>query len=119
MAQQQLLTDLLGEALLGLAERASRKAPAAGQVLHALRERARPRPGAVLYAADGAIYTGLVLVDRNQPVAMLVFRHEGSKQPDRTSDVTPPARRLFHEPLSHGRDEGSWREGDDIPFWRR
>ena len=119
MAEHPLLTDLLGEALLRLAGRISQVMPAAARMLESLRERAEPRPGIVLYAADGAIYTGLVLVDRNQPVAMLVFRHEGSKQPDRSPDVTPSARRLFHEPSSYGRDEGPWREGDDVPFWRR
>lgn len=119
MAEQQVLTDLLGEALLGLAERMVRRMAMTVEVLQSLREHAQPRSGAVLHSADGALYTGLVLVDRNKPVAMLVFRHEGSKQPERTPDVAPPSRMLFNEPPSYGRDDGPWREGDDIPFWRR
>lgn len=119
MAEHPILTDLLGEALLRLAGRIGQVMPAAAQVLQSLRERAEPRPGIVLYAADGALYTGLVLVDRNQPVAMLVFRHEGKKEPERAPDVTPPSRMLFDESPSYSRDDGPWREGDDIPFWRR
>lgn len=120
MAEHPLVADLLSDAIIRILDRVARKiAGGAARVLHALAEHAEPRSGVVLYASDGAVYTGVVLVERNQPVAMLVFRHEGTKQPDRPPVVTPPPRTLFEQP-SYGRDDAQhWREGDDVPFWRR
>lgn len=59
------------EALVAVAHRMS---PAVSEAAEQLREAARPPRGVELRADDNALYTGVVIVDRNRPVAMLALR---------------------------------------------
>ena len=73
---QSLSEDLIAEALLEAIDRnreaIAEKARAAGQWL---REQAEPPEGVELRAPDGSVYTGLVVVERNEAVLMLAVKH--------------------------------------------
>jgi hypothetical protein len=84
-----------------------------------LREAARPPPGVELVSADGSLFTGIVIVDRNRPVLMLAARQACAPRP-RPPDPPPyPGsphttlqRRLFDE-------EEEARRGETPEWWRR
>ena len=61
-----------------------------GEVAQHLRDAARPPPGVELRA--DALYTGIVVVDRNRPVLMLAIRVGDLRgDPDRRPVVSPSA----------------------------
>lgn len=78
-----------------------------------LREVARPPPDVELHSADGSLFTGLVLVDRNRPVLMLAAQQRTAVRPS----PSPPR---YHGGLQ-GRlfdEEEEYRLRDE-PYWRR
>jgi hypothetical protein len=99
-----------------------------------LREAARPPPGVELVTSDGALYSGIVVIDRNRPVAMFAARQTSGPRPRPPSPPTyggphhgppgygPPGygspgtslqHRLFDE------EEEAARRGESPEFWRR
>jgi hypothetical protein len=76
-----------------------------------LREVSTPPPGAELRVADGALYTGLVLVERNVVVAILASRQDHALGPPRQPVHGAPS------PWSPERPpEPRWRQ--DEPLWQ-
>lgn len=117
MAEQHV-GEALGIAVLDLLEGVVRRArPKAARALEWLRTAATPPPRVVLQASDGTLYTGFVIVDRNQPVLMLAVRHDGGPRDRDPPLITPPPASSPHQ-QSYEHDH-RWREGDDVPFWRR
>jgi hypothetical protein len=79
----------LFDALVNIAHR---MAPRVGDAAEHLREVARPPRGVELHADDDALYTGLIVVEKNRPVLMLAVR-VGERRADverRPPLVTPP-----------------------------
>lgn len=119
------VAELLGDAILDIvAEGRDRAAPHAEAALRWLREAAHPPPGVALHASDGAIYTGIVLVDRGRVVVMLAFRDDRSRETDRSPIP-------IHENMSGGSSYNDTRSSstlwehehrgrdDDDERWRR
>ncbi len=96
----------LGDALIDVLLRAlDQERPRLRVVADWLAEVARPPRGVRLVSEDGAEYSGVVLLEQNEPVLMLAVcvcgpRHRGSR--------SMPSPRSFDEPL--------WRSVDDQPF---
>lgn len=65
-----------------------RVAPHAEELLEQLREAARPPRGVRLSSDDGHVYTGVLLVDRNQVVVMLAVRDARSSERERPTAPT-------------------------------
>jgi hypothetical protein len=66
----------------------------------------------ILQPADGTLYTGLVIVERNRPVIMLAVNHEIGRV-GAEPIVMPP--RSTSTCSSYYQDESHrWREGDDV-----
>jgi hypothetical protein len=112
------VVEALGATISDLLEDVLRRArPRAHAALDWLRTTATPPPHVILQSADGTLYTGCVIVERNRPVIMFAVRHEMSSEVAKAI-VTPPGststRSSYYQDESH-----RWREGDDVPFWRR
>jgi hypothetical protein len=106
---------LFGDAVDGLVENVAREiGRAGGRLRRWLSHVAVPIQGVRLHTPDGAEYTGLILVAGNRVIAMLVARHEPHAQLPEPL-VTPPPR----QPDYGYREDPRWREGDEMPFWRR
>lgn len=107
----QLIASLLGDAFLAAAERHRRKPfRRARAVWTWLQDVAAAPPGLELIAPDGAVYTGLVLVERSRAVLLIGLRHR-SRDP---SLPQPPA--TPDEGLSPGLfDETGWWDTDPPP----
>ena len=106
----ELTAEELGDGLLEtLRKKHPRIAEKAAATARWLRDVAEPPDGVELKAADGSTFTGLVVVERSQPVVMLCIRHAPAP---RAPVVTPaPAyQRSVYEP------EDPW--GRDDPYRR-
>jgi hypothetical protein len=116
----QLVVELLGEAIADAARRyRSRLSERTQLVVGWLRDVAEPPPGVELRSADGATYTGFVVVERNELRLMLAVRHPPGPIPTtaaRPPIVPPPPReRGLYNLLDP--DDPRWdRDGD--PFRR-
>lgn len=109
------VAEALGNAVLDLLQSALRGTrPTAHTVIDWLRTAAKPPPRVVLRAEDGSLYTGFAVFEKSHPVLMLAIRHEVYERPP---IVTPPPS-PFSPPPSYDH-ESRWREGDDVPFYRR
>lgn len=110
----ELLADLLGEALEGAAGRHSERwAQTKASMLEWLREAAQPPSGVELKTADGATYTGFIVVDRNELVMMLAVRHPtGPLAPPNPPTMISPAPRNAPPPYRGFPDP-------DDPVWDR
>lgn len=65
----------IGEALVDvLLQAVEESRPRVRRVIDWIAEAARPPAGVRLVAEDGALYTGLVLVEANRPTVMLALR---------------------------------------------
>ena len=72
----RLIAELLGELFVDTVDRSRRHSvERARQAWFWFREVAEPPVGAELLVPDGSVFTGLVLVERNQAVFLLAFRH--------------------------------------------
>ena len=112
------MTDLIGEIFLDEIHRRSRRSKLAEALVDWLRGAARPPPGVQLESADGTLFTGLVIVDRNRPILMLAARQTSAPRPRYQSPPgysgspnTTLQHRLF--------DEEEERHGDVPPWWQR
>lgn len=110
--------SLLGEALLDAARGVFLELAAhRDDAVEWIREVARAPPGVELRAPDGAIYTGVAVVDRGHVILLVAFRHDGPMhtEPPYRPVVTPPP--LPRNPRQF-LDDFEWdRDGD--PFQRR
>jgi hypothetical protein len=80
-------------------------------------------------SADGALFTGIVIVDRNRPVVVLAARQAASPRPNPPSPPATTASRYARP--QHGststalqhrlfdEDEEEAMRGETPPFWRR
>jgi hypothetical protein len=92
------VNELLGEALLELLRQGlPRRVPPAAELLDSLRKAATPPPGVELFSADGAAFTGVVIVDCNRPIVMLAGR-QGSAPRTQTSPSIPPSSARYGHP---------------------
>jgi hypothetical protein len=78
-----------------------------------LREAATPPPGVELFSADGAAFTGIVIVDRNRPIVMLAARQAPARRMS-ASPSTPPSAPRYGSPYG----QRSLFDEDDEPLWR-
>ncbi|MCA9619288.1 MAG: hypothetical protein KC731_09700 [Myxococcales bacterium] len=92
---EQLVEDLLGEGLLDAVRKLRRAmGTVSDEGLAWLREVAHPPPGVRLVSADGATFTGVVLVERSDVVVMLAARHTpGIPVPPSAPPASPAAGR--------------------------
>ena len=122
-----VLADFISEIVLAEVRRRVRYSRRAENLLHWVREAARPPPGVELQSADGSSFTGLILVDRNRPVVMFAARFASTPRPSppsppayggySSSQGRPPApmqSRLFDE-----EEEEMARRGETPPWFRR
>jgi hypothetical protein len=110
------VSELIGEALLELLRHGlPRRVPKAAEMLDWLRETATPPQGVELFSADGAAFTGILIVDRNRPIFMLAARQSPAPRIHMGPSVSPSTprygspygqRSLFDED-----DESYWRDG--------
>jgi hypothetical protein len=108
------LSELVGEALLELLRQGlPRRMPTAAEMLDWLREAATPPPGVELFSADGAAFTGIVIVDRNRPIVMLAARQAPARRMPASPSMPPIA-------PHHGPPYGQRAlfDEDDEPYWR-
>ena len=93
--------DALGEALLELVQQAACEAsPKVRQAVAWLRDQAQPPEGVKLQTPDGALYSGVAIVDRNAVVVLLAAKNpSGTAPPERDPIPMPsPHPRRFFEP---------------------
>jgi hypothetical protein len=107
--------ELVGEALLELLRQGlPRRMPPAAELLDWLREAATPPPGVELFSADGAAFTGIVIVDRNRPVVMLAARQGAAPRTQTSPSIPPSSARYSHPPYG----QRSLFADDDEPYFR-
>ena len=108
----EVAAETIGSALVdAFRRRRPALAHRAEAALEWLREAAEPPRGIELRSADGGVYTGFVIVDRNKPILMLAVRLPAGPALERTPLVTPPP---IQRPL-YGQD----RLDPDEPIWDR
>lgn len=96
----------LGDALVDVLLRAIEQGrPRLRVVAEWIADVARPPRGVRLVSDDGAEYSGVVIVEHNEPVVMLALCVSGPRHREARS---APYSRSFDEPL--------WRSFDDHPF---
>jgi hypothetical protein len=85
---------------------------------------AKPPPSVELQSADGSLFTGIVIVDRNQPVLMLAARQAVAPRPRPPSP--PPYQGSPHTSFQHhlfdedfDDEEEQARRGEPPQWWRR
>jgi hypothetical protein len=108
----EVAAETIGSAVIDvLRRRRPALAHKAEAALEWLREAAEPPRGIELRAADGSLYTGFVIVERNKPVLMLAVRQQAGPVVERTPLVTPPPvqRPLYGQP----------RLDPEAPYWDR
>jgi hypothetical protein len=87
----ELAAETIGSAVIEvLRRRRPALAHKAEAALEWLRVAAEPPRGIELRAADGSLYTGFVIVERNKPVLMLAVRQQAGPVGERSPLVTPP-----------------------------
>ncbi|WP_437723728.1 hypothetical protein [Sorangium sp. So ce861] len=108
------MSELIGEALLELFRQGlPRRVPTAAEMLDWLREAATPPPGVELFSADGAAFTGVLIVDRNRPIVMLAARQAPARRMP-ASPPAPPSSPRYDSPYG----QRSLFDEDDEPYWR-
>ncbi|WP_437763398.1 hypothetical protein WMF27_41185 [Sorangium sp. So ce281] len=108
------MSELIGEALLELIRQGlPQRVPTAAELLDWLREAATPPTGVELFSADGAAFTGIVIVDRNRPVFVLAARQAPAPRVYMGPSISPG-------PPRHDSPYGqrSLFNEDDEPYWR-
>lgn len=88
-------------------EARERVAPHAEEIVERIREAARPPRGARLTTDDGHVYTGVLLVDRNDVVVMFAMRDARTTERERTVPTYGSSGRSFGGPLTDTRDSYS------------
>ncbi len=87
-------------------EARERVAPHAGEIVERIREAARPPRGARLTTDDGHVYTGILLVDRNDVVVMFAMRDTRTAERERSVPTYGSSGRSFGS-LTETRDSYS------------
>jgi len=106
----EVAAETIGAAMIdALRRRRPALARQAEAALEWLREVAEPPRGIELRSADGSVYTGFVIIERNKPVLMLAVRHLPGPVIERAPVITPAPHR---SPYPHSLDP-------DVPFWDR
>ena len=101
----------LGDALVDVLLRAvNYRRPKLRAVADWIVEVARPPRGVRLVADDGAEYSGLVLIEHNQPVLMFAVCVKGPR-----TVTSPSASRGSRPSYSPVLDESSWNDFNDDP----
>ena len=96
----------LGDALVDVLLRAvEQERPRLRAMAEWIADVARPPRGVRLVSEDGAEYSGVVIVERNEPVVMLALCVGG-----------PRPRAPHSVPYRQSFDERRWRSSDDSPF---
>ena len=109
------MIELLGEALLELVRQGPpRRVPPAAELLDWLREAVTPPPGVELFSADGAAFTGIVIVDRNRPIVMLAARQAPAPRMQTSPSIPPGSPRYGPHPYG----QRSLFDDDDPPYFR-
>jgi len=91
----RLIAELIGEVFVDAVDRSRRESvERARQAWFWFREVAEPPQGAELLVPDGAVFTGIIFVERNQAVFLLAFRHRVQSPPRRrdSQQWSPPDR---------------------------
>jgi len=74
----RLIAELIGEIFVDTVDRRRRESvERARQAWFWFREIAEPPPGTELVVPDGSVFTGVLIVERNQAVFLVAFRHRG------------------------------------------
>lgn len=116
-----VVEDLIGEALLEALDRnrdlLSEQARAAGRWL---REQAEPPDGVELRTRDGNVYTGLVVVERNEVMLMLAIKHPTvmTERRPAPSPYQPPPYQPERPPETSYQQHHArlWPEDDEDPY---
>lgn len=90
----------IGEALIDIVHQCK---PAARRVVGWMREAAEPPDGVMLQSADGASYSGLIVVADNRPVLMLCAKTGNTR-----TLVTPPPVPTYSRPTGYSSGSSSY-----------
>ncbi len=97
----RLIAELIGEIFVDTVDRRRRESvERARQAWFWFREIAEPPPGTELLVPDGSVFTGVLIVERNQVVFLVALRHRahgGSKPREHHWSTRDRHRSLFEQ----------------------